>query len=112
MYTYKCELIRCVDGDTVDFFIDLGFSVKVKKRVRLFQIDAWESRTKDLEEKKKGLAAKKFLKNILRNANNLMLDTEKDFTGKYGRVLGTLFVDGTNINELLIEKGHAVRYVI
>ena len=58
MYEYQAELTRIVDGDTLDCIIDIGFSVFVKKRIRLHGIDTWESRPRDLEEKKKGLAAK------------------------------------------------------
>ena len=67
MFEYPAELVRIVDGDTLDAEIDLGFGVYVKKRVRLFGIDTWESRTRDLVEKKKGLAAKARLKEILQN---------------------------------------------
>ena len=59
MYEYKCKIRKVVDGDTVDVDIDLGFGVWLRKqRVRLVGIDTPESRTKDLEEKKYGLAAK------------------------------------------------------
>ena len=58
VYQYKAELLRIVDGDTLDALIDIGFDVFVKKRIRLFGMDTWESRTRDLEEKAKGLAAK------------------------------------------------------
>ena len=62
MYEYKCKVVKVVDGDTVDVDIDLGFGVWLRKqRVRLVGIDTPESRTKDLEEKKYGLAAKEFL---------------------------------------------------
>ena len=62
MYEYKCKIVKIVDGDTVDVDIDLGFGVWLRKqRVRLVGIDTPESRTKDLEEKKYGLAAKEFL---------------------------------------------------
>ena len=55
---YECELIKVVDGDTIDCWIDLGFKTRLKKRVRYMGLDTWESRTRDLEEKKKGLACK------------------------------------------------------
>ena len=54
MYTYKIKLDRVVDGDTIDAEIDLGFDIKVKKRIRFMGINAPESRTKDLEEKARG----------------------------------------------------------
>tara|TARA_R100000808_G_C2100861_1_gene117973 strand:+ start:288 stop:671 length:384 start_codon:yes stop_codon:yes gene_type:complete len=117
LHNYTIELIRVVDGDTVDAYIDLGFSVKVKKRIRLVGINSPESRTRDLEEKKRGLAAKERLKCLLKGCNRITLDSHG--VGKFGRCLGNLFidiVDGqeqvglTNVNNLLITEGHAVAY--
>ena len=65
VYQYKAELLRIVDGDTLDALIDIGFDVFVKKRIRLFGMDTWESRTRDLEEKAKGLPAKASLKELI-----------------------------------------------
>ena len=117
MYTYIIELIRVVDGDTIDAYIDLGFSVKVKKRIRLVGINCPESRTRDLEEKKRGLAAKDRLKCLLEGCNKITLDSQG--VGKFGRCLGNLFIDQVdgqeqtdliNVNDLLITEGHAVAY--
>ena len=113
MYEYKVMIDRWVDGDTVDVDIDLGFDVVLKKqRVRLHGINAPESRTRDLEEKQYGLAAKARLKELLENGETLSLRTaiDKKARGKYGRILGTLYADGVNINDLLIEEGHAIEY--
>ena len=50
MYTYRCNVIKIIDGDTVDVDIDLGFGVWLKKqRIRMYGIDTPESRTRDLE---------------------------------------------------------------
>tara|TARA_Y100000593_G_C4239098_1_gene301163 strand:+ start:189 stop:557 length:369 start_codon:yes stop_codon:yes gene_type:complete len=117
MYTYKIKLDRVVDGDTIDAYIDLGFNVSIKKRIRFIGIDTPESRTRDLEEKAKGLAAKDRLKNILEGSNTIQLNSHG--VGKYGRCLGELHVDMVdgkecltlaNVNELLISEGHAVEY--
>ena len=116
MYEYKCKVVRVVDGDTVDVDIFLGFSVVLsKQRIRLYGIDAPESRTRDLEEKKHGLMAKKFLIEKLTEAdetNSLIIRTEIDNRGKYGRILGTFISAATNlnINTLMINKHHAVEY--
>ena len=83
MYTYKIKLDRVVDGDTIDAFIDLGFDVSVKKRIRFLGINTPESRTRDLEEKARGLAAKERLKVILEGANTIQLCSHG--VGKYGR---------------------------
>ena len=117
MYTYKIKLDRVVDGDTIDAYIDLGFDVSVKKRIRFMGIDTPESRTRDLEEKAKGLAAKERLKVILEGANEIQLKSHG--VGKYGRCLGELHIDVVdgqkcltleNVNQLLIKEGHAVAY--
>ncbi len=97
---YQCELIKVVDGDTIDCYIDLGFNMKTKKRVRYMGIDTWESRTRDLEEKKKGLAAKARNKELLENGNFKL----KSFgTGKFGRVLGEVYVDPNYVGRHIIE---------
>jgi len=117
MYTYEIKLDRVIDGDTIDAYIDLGFDVSVKKRIRFMGINTPESRTRDLEEKARGLAAKDRLKNLLEGTKTIQLKSHG--VGKYGRCLGELnidIVDGkegvtlTNVNELLIREGHAVEY--
>jgi len=109
MYVYNAKVIRWVDGDTVDVDIDLGFDIVLhNKRVRLFGIDAPESRTRDLEEKQRGLEAKAFCERLVEAGSSIQLKTHKE--GKYGRILGEVMFDGTNINQLLIEEGHAVKY--
>lgn len=111
MYTYKSRLDRVVDGDTVDAFIDLGFDTHVKKRIRLYGMDAWESRTRDKEEKVKGLAAKARLIQILDENNNEFILVSHG-VGKFGRCLGELFLtsDSDSINNQLISEGHAKKY--
>ena len=114
MYEYRCKVVKIIDGDTVDVDIDLGFGVWLhKERVRLYGIDTPESRTRDLEEKKYGLAAKAFLTEML-DDSHLILKTHKDERGKFGRILGevwrtTNFAD-QSINNYMIEKHHAVAY--
>ena len=109
MYQYKCELLRVVDGDTFDVNVDLGFSVKLcKQRIRLVGLDTWESRTRNKEEKVKGLAAKAFTKEKLENAMEIILISHGK--GKYGRILGEVLVDELSLNELLLKEGHAHKY--
>jgi len=117
MYIYKIKLDRVVDGDTIDAYIDLGFDISVKKRIRFMGINTPETRTKDLEEKAKGLAAKDRLKSILEGANTIQLNSHG--IGKFGRCLGELHVDVldgkdcltlVNVNKLLINEGHATEY--
>ena len=117
MYTYKISPLKIVDGDTIDAEIDLGFDIKVKKRVRFMGINAPESRTKDLEEKAKGLAAKDRVKQLLAGCENITLVSHG--VGKFGRCLGELMLDKVDgkekltlvsLNKLLISEGHAVEY--
>ena len=109
MYEYKVTLDRVVDGDTCDVNIDLGFEIWLaKQRVRLYGLDTWESRTRNLSIKKKGLAAKAYTKSILESAEEITLISYG--RGKYGRILGELICDGENLNELFIANGHAVVY--
>ena len=109
MYQYKAKLLRVVDGDTIDAMIDLGFDTWVKKRVRLYGIDAPESRTKNVKEKTQGKAASKRLSELLA-ATEGELTIVSHGVGKYGRCLGTLLIGGQNINEQLLIEGHAVEY--
>jgi len=120
MYDYKCKVVKVVDGDTVDVDIDLGFGIWMKKeRVRIMGIDTPESRTRDLVEKKFGLAAKARLKELL--GPNPVLRTQiskkgEDMKGKFGRILGDFDVyDATTdawrpVTKIMIEEHHAVPY--
>jgi len=121
MYVYKAKLDRIIDGDTVDAVIDLGFDITIHKRIRLAGIDTPESRTRDLEEKERGLASKARLEEMLEGGEFIL---ESNEVGKYGRVLGTLFIEKetddnltaepqimkVNINETLVREGYAVEY--
>ena len=117
MYTYKATLDRVIDGDTIDVNIDLGFDISVNKRVRFAGINTPESRTRDLEEKERGLAAKARVQSILDENDTFTLESKE--IGKYGRVLGEIYVDTVDnsdsftmvsLNKLLITEGHAVEY--
>lgn len=106
---YKVSILRVLDGDTVDVLFNFPFGIQVKKRVRLFGINAPETRTRDLEEKRKGLLAKKRLEELLKEAEmKCVLRYHGD--GKFGRPLGELFVNGVNINLVLVSEGHSVPY--
>jgi micrococcal nuclease len=121
MYEYKANVDRVVDGDTIDCTIDLGFSTWKKIRVRMEGINTPESRTRDLEEKKRGLAAKDRLVEILSHNNNKCI-LKVSGLGKFGRALASVYVDTLsptslktsiteiNVNQLLIKEGHAVAY--
>ena len=111
MYEYDCEVTKVVDGDTVKAIICVGFDILYKSTIRLYAIDTPESRTRDLDEKARGNLAKYFLKDSIENGKKVVIKTHlKDSRGKFGRVLGTIWVDGVNINQALVENHLAVSY--
>jgi micrococcal nuclease len=111
-YVYKAKILRWVDGDTVDVDIDLGFGIIYSnQRVRLYGIDAPESRTKDLEEKTLGKKAKAFAEKYAPEGKIVTLQTQLDSKGKYGRILGLIIIDETiNLNLLMVSEGIARKY--
>jgi micrococcal nuclease len=116
MYEYKCNIIKVVDGDTVDVDIDLGFGIWMKnERVRIMGIDTPESRTSDPVEKLFGIAAKYRLEQLLGKTGILKTQVSKkgeDMKGKFGRVLGDFIApDGRLVTEIMIEESHCVPYM-
>jgi len=109
VYEYSCEVKRVVDGDTVDVVIDLGLSIHYASRVRLYGIDTPESRTRNKDEKVRGLMSKKYLINAL-SKGQVIIKTHRDKKGKFGRVLGEMYVEGTNINLTMVDESLAVKY--
>ena len=110
MYEYNCTVNRIVDGDTIDVTLDLGFSVLYKSRVRLYGIDTPESRTRDKDEKVRGLLSKEFLKQAVADEKVVLKTKLKDSRGKFGRVLAEVWVNGQNVNQNMVEENHAVAY--
>lgn len=110
MYEYNCQVTRVVDGDTIDVILDLGFKILYKSRVRLFGIDTPESRTRNKDEKVRGKMASKFLEDCISSGDVVIRTQLKDSRGKFGRVLGTVVVDGVDINQAMCEAHLAVPY--
>lgn len=115
MYEYRVkQVLKVVDGDTIDVDIDLGFNISYTQRVRLAGIDTPESRTTDKAEKVLGLEVKKHLAELLKSSTQIVIRTEKpDSTEKYGRILGWIFLDGASesVNTALIAGGYAWDYM-
>jgi len=109
---YPASVERVTDGDTLVVDIYLGFSVTLEDvKIRMYGINTPESRTKNLEEKSAGIAAKKRLTGLLARANRIELCVDKNKPrGKFGRVIAIVFADGININQAMIDEGHAVPY--
>jgi micrococcal nuclease len=111
MFEYNATVTKVVDGDTIDAMVDLGFGTWKKVRIRMHGINAPESRTRNLEEKKKGLAAKARLIEMLEeNENHFILISHG--VGKFGRCLGEIYIKGhnTSLNKQLISEGHGTEY--
>jgi len=111
------EIVKVLDGDTIDVIIDLGFDLYKKERVRIAGVDTPEKRTRDLEEKALGQDATDWLKDQLDGAisgeDDLVIRTELDGgVGKYGRLLGWLYIgdETESINERMIQQGYAWEY--
>ena len=121
MYEYSFKLTRVIDGDTIEGMIDLGFGIHARKKIRLAGINAPETKLQRSiknvierdKEKQMGLMAKAKLKDLLRG-QKITIKTELDKTGKFGRVLGTLYThendNPLNINEYLVSHGYATEY--
>jgi micrococcal nuclease len=112
VYLYNAEVKKIVDGDTFDILIDLGFDTFRKGRVRLYGVNTPESRTKNLEEKKMGLAAKEFTDQWLQACGNkVKIETILDKNEKYGRILARVWNEtGSCLNTDIVTAGLAKEY--
>lgn len=110
MYEYIVkEIVKIVDGDTVDIVLDLGFDVYRKERVRINRVDTPESNSKDVNEKKLAVEAKNYVSTWMINQKKIRIKTLKD--DKYGRLLGEFYGDGdVCLSDLLINDGYAWAY--
>ena len=118
-FTTKANVVKVIDGDTLD--------VEITRRIRVRLKDCWcpETRTRDLEEKERGLKAKRHLKDLLsldtgffswgsRNHEVVLFipaDKEGDIKDvfTFGRVIGNIFVDGEDLSDKMVRDGHATR---
>jgi micrococcal nuclease len=112
MYTYRVKLVRVIDGNTIDAEINLGFNVVMRQRIKLYGIATHGIHTKDNEERERGMAAKQRLTEIL--PKEFIVETILNKRGKVGRIMGILHIEEhderININDAMVEEGHAVRY--
>ena len=108
MFEYRARILRVIDGDTVEAEIDLGFQVSLRATLRLAGIDTPEVRgpTRD-----SGRAATEYLELLLNKLagpkREVTVCTQRDRTGKYGRYLAVLVAGDRNLNEALVQAGHA-----
>lgn len=107
MYEYRAVVRSVYDADTIRVDIDLGCNVWLHDEpLRLYGIDAPELRG---SEREAGLVARDWLRKRLPEGAEITIDTKKDRKGKYGRWLAIVYLDGEDLNEALVESGHAIR---
>jgi len=112
LYHYEARLVSVYDGDTIRVDLSLGFNIwQLNKPIRLYGIDTPELRGIEREQ---GLVVRDIVEQRLRQADRLIIETHKDTTGKYGRLLGTVHyrVEGQwhNLNQELLSEGLAMAY--
>jgi len=106
MYLWNHERVkvkRVIDGDTIEVELDLGFRTKIELILRLARINAPEVRSRDKAEKEKGLKVKAYVQEVLSKAKEIKLITYK--TGKFGRYLCDIWLDGVHLNEFMLKEG-------
>ena len=106
-YLYKAQVVGVYDGDTITVDIDLGMDTwKKNVKLRLARIDTPEVRG---QEKERGKEVRDYVRDLILN-KEVTIKTLKDATGKYGRYIAEVVVDGINLNDHLIEQGMAEEY--
>lgn len=106
-YIYNAIVTNVVDGDTIDVEIDLGFSIKLKQRLRLYGVNTKELHSKDNNDRAEALSAKNYLETEIAN-KSVTLETFKD--DKYGRMLANVFINDVCINNQLLKENLAIEY--
>ncbi len=107
MYHYKAFVKDVYDGDTITAVVDLGFLHYQEMKLRLYGIDTPELRG---PERPQGLIVRDILREMILE-KDVEIHTYKDKQGKYGRYLATIMLDGVNVNEWLVDNGHATVYL-
>lgn len=103
-YIYAAQVLKVVDGDTLDIMVDLGFNIHVKKRLRMAHLNAPERGTQA------GTDATAFLVDRLPVGSAIVVRTVKNGVDKWGRYLAEVYIDNTSVNDELLSKSLAVPY--
>ena len=110
LYNYSGTVVRVYDGDTIWVDLDLGFNVTLNNvKIRLFGINTPEIRTKNDLEKQAGKLLEDWVRSTILG-KKVVLSTHKDGQSKYGDYLGTIWIDGVNLNEYIAVNKLAHRY--
>ena len=108
---YQLTDVTVIDGDTIEADVNLGFDTWLRdQRIRLLGIDAPETRTRNAAEKARGYLSRDFLNERISNSSEIYLQTGKRQRDNFSRILGTIYVNGIDANQLMIDAGHAVEY--
>jgi len=111
LYTFKAEVVRVVDGDTLILMVDCGFKTKTKQRLRLRGINCAELTTAE------GRSIKDYVNTLLKQQEFVIIKTYKD--DKFGRMLTDVFYllhekdphrvvqKGIFLNQQLLDEGLA-----
>lgn len=105
---HVAKVTRVIDGDTIEcvfYFKENPY----KWKVRFYDINAPETRTKDKDEKKKGLKAKDYVKFQLDNQIVCLQCYKFD---SFGRLLADIYINDENFNQKLIRLGYAEKYKV
>tara|TARA_B100000035_G_scaffold211473_1_gene181137 strand:+ start:1238 stop:1582 length:345 start_codon:yes stop_codon:yes gene_type:complete len=112
MYTYQCNTLRVIDGNTVDAIIDLGFNVTIRQRIKLYGVNVQDIRSNDEQVRQQAIASKTKLTELL--GNEFVCETIVNKRGKAGRVMGKIYIDNqgskVDVNQQLIDLGFAERF--
>ncbi|WP_027881128.1 thermonuclease family protein [Mesoflavibacter zeaxanthinifaciens] len=107
MFNYKAKIIDVYDGDTVTAMVDLGFLHFQEMKLRLYGIDTPELRG---EEREQGIVVRDILREMVLG-KEVTIRSYKDKQGKYGRYLANIILeDGLEVNQWLVDNGHAKEY--
>jgi len=107
MYEYRAYVRKIYDGDTITVDIDLGFDIILhKQKIRLLRINTPEVRG---EQREASLKSRDALR-LKIGSKWIVIKTQQDKKGKYGRWLGEIWLEDECINDWLLSEGHAVVY--
>ncbi len=108
MYEYRAFVRKVYDGDTITVDFDLGFDIILKnQKIRLSRINTPEIRGK---ERPAGLKSRDALRSRISN-KWVIIKTQKDKKGKFGRWLGEVWLEDVCMNDWLLKEGYATPYV-
>ncbi len=101
MYQYKAEIISVYDGDTFTFKVDLGFSITITEKLRLYGVNTPEVRGK---EKVEGKKVRDYVRELILGKTVKIKVYKK---GKYGRYIAKVIFNNYDLSEHLVSLGMA-----